>query len=101
MSRIHLKSVLLGLALSLAFAATAHAQSPNAGIMGEATPGATAIIQNQDTGFTREVKVKANGRYTLRNLPTGTFSVTIRNPDGSLEGPKSVLLRIGTVTRVK
>ena len=69
--------------------------------MGEATPGATAIIQNQDTGFTREVKVKDNGRYTLRNLPTGSFIVTIRNADGSLEAPKAVLLRIGTITRVQ
>lgn len=90
-----------GLVLGLSMATTALAQSPNAALMGEAEPGSTAIIQNMATGFTREVKVKENGRYALRSLPTGTFSVIIRKPDGSLEAPRVVTLRVGSTARVK
>ena len=91
----------LALALGLACAGTVAAQSPSAGVMGEAAAGDVAIIRNVDTGFTREVKVKDNGRYALRNLPTGNFTVTIRHPDGSIEAPKTVTLRVGSVSRVQ
>jgi hypothetical protein len=91
----------LAAALALCLAGTAAAQSPSANIMGEAKPGDVAIIQNVDTGFAREVKVKDNGRYQLRGLPTGTFRVTIRHADGSSDEPKIVALRIGSTSRVQ
>ena len=93
--------VSIGIALALGLAATANAQSPSANIMGEAKAGDVAVIENVDTGFTREVKVKDNGRYQLRGLPTGTFRVTIRHPDGSSDQPKTLALRIGTTSRVQ
>lgn len=88
------------LAAGLFVAAAATAQSPTAAIQGQAAQGDVAVIQNVDTGFTREVKPNKNGRYQLRNLPTGTFSVTIKHPDGSLEQPKLVTVRVGGTARV-
>lgn len=91
----------LALACGLAFAGLAGAQSPNAAISGNAQAGDIAIVRNVDTGFTREVKVRDNGRYALRNLPTGTFTVTIRHPDGSVEPARTVTLQVGTTARVQ
>lgn len=89
-----------GLAAALFVASAASAQSPTAAIQGQAAAGDVAVIQNVDTGFTREVKPNKSGRYQLRNLPTGTFSVTIKHPDGSLETPKLVTVRVGSTARV-
>lgn len=88
-------------ALGLLTAGSAMAQSATAAIQGQAAPGDVAIIQNVDTGFTREAKANAKGRYQLRNLPTGTFSVTVKHPDGSLEKSRVVTLRVGTTARVQ
>lgn len=95
------RNSILGLALGLSMAGIALAQSPNAALVGQAEPGTTAIIENVATGFTREVKVQKNGRYSLRSLPPGTFSVTIRKADGSLAAPRLVTLHVGSTTRVK
>ena len=88
-------------ALALCLAGTVSAQSPSANITGEAKPGDVAVVENVDTGFSREVKVKDNGRYHLRGLPTGTFRVTIRHADGTQETPKVVTLRVGSTARVQ
>ena len=86
--------------LAFAIVGIAAAQSPNAAIQGTVDPGDVAIIHNVDTGFTREVKADAKGRYRLRNLPTGTFNVTIKHADGSLGLSRTVTLRVGTTARV-
>ncbi len=87
--------------LAFAIAGIAAAQSPNAAIQGQADPGDVAIIQNVDTGFTKEVKTDDKGRFKLRNLPTGTFSVTIKHPDGSLGVSRTVRLRVGMTAKVQ
>jgi hypothetical protein len=85
--------------LAFAIAGISAAQSPNAAIQGQAAPGDVAIILNVDTGFTKEVKTDDKGRFKLRNLPTGTFSVTIKHPDGSLGESRNMTLRVGTTGR--
>jgi hypothetical protein len=92
---------LAAFALALGLAGAADAQTPSAAIAGEAKPGDIAVIRNVDSGFTREVKVKDNGRYALRNLPTGTYMVTIRHPDGGVEQPRTAVLRVGSTSRVQ
>jgi Carboxypeptidase regulatory-like domain len=96
-----LKNFGLAAAVGLLTAGTAMAQSATAAIQGQAAPGDVAIIANIDSGFTREVKANSKGRYQLRNLPTGTFSVTVKHPDGSLEKTRVVTLRVGTTARVQ
>jgi len=57
------KAATIFLSLSLAFGAgAALAQSTAGNVIGDAKPGDVAIITNPDTGFSREVKVKENGK---------------------------------------
>ena len=100
MNTVNSRALALALALGLAFASTATAQSPTAGITGEGKQGDTVVIRNADTGFTREIKVRKNGRYQLRNLPTGTFVVITKHADGTTEIPKQVTLKVGTTARI-
>ena len=88
-------------ALSAGISGFAAAQSATSALQGEAKAGDVAVIQNVDTGFTREVKVKDNGRFALRNLPTGNYQVTIRHADGSLDAPRQVTLQVGATARVQ
>lgn len=89
------------LALALAASAAVSAQSSVAAISGQAAATDTIVIQNVDTGFTKEITPKANGRYQLRNLPTGTFSVVVKHADGTSEAAKTVTLRVGQTARVQ
>jgi carboxypeptidase family protein len=45
---------------------------------GAMMPGATVQIQNVDTGFSRSEQTDSGGRYLARNLPLGTYSVTVQ-----------------------
>jgi hypothetical protein len=87
--------------VAFSFAGLAAAQQSSGNIMGEAKPGDTVLIQNVDTGFSREVKVKDNGRYALRGVPTGTFHVTVKHADGTTDETKAVTIHAGTSARVQ
>jgi outer membrane lipoprotein SlyB len=88
-------------ALALGLAGTAAAQTSSGNIIGEGKAGDVVVIENVDTGFVREVKVKEDGRYQMRRLPTGTFHVTVRHADGSAEETKTVTLHGGVTARVQ
>ncbi len=62
---------------------------------GDALPGVTVTVTNQDTGVARSAITGADGFYIVRSLPSGTYSVT-----GALEGMQTtrqedVLLLVG------
>lgn len=42
--------------------------------------GATVIVRNPDTGFTRQVQTSGDGRYVAGLLPPGQYSVTAQFP---------------------
>lgn len=44
---------------------------------GQAVPGATVTIRNQETGFTRTVQTDTAGRYVATALPVGPYVVTV------------------------
>jgi hypothetical protein len=95
-----IKRIALSLGLGLLLAGAAAAQSSVAHISGTAKAGDTVLVESVDTGFKREVAVKPNGRYSVRNLPIGTFSVVVKHADGSTDQPKLVTLRVGVTARV-
>jgi len=97
------RNVILSTAFTVAFAlaGTAAAQTSSGNIMGEGKAGDVVVIENVDTGFVREVKVKDDGRYQMRRLPTGTFHVTVRHADGSADETKTVTLHGGVTARVQ
>jgi len=70
-----LKRSALAVALGLCFAGGVQAQSTTGSINGSAPAGSTVTVTN-NSGFTRTVSVDANGRYSISNLPVGTYTVT-------------------------
>ena len=90
---------LSALALTLA-AGLALAQSPVGALAGKAAAGDVAVVTNVRTAATRQVKVSAKGRYQLRNLPVGRYSVVIRHPDGREDAPRLVDVHIGITVPV-
>lgn len=94
------KSILLSLLLALV-PALVLAQSPVGGLAGQAKPGDVVVVHDPGSGFSKQVKVDASGKYALRNLKNGTYEVTIRHADGTEDPVRKVAVRIGTTTRVK
>ena len=96
----HMPARLAAFALAMGLAGAANAGSNASAIVGKANPGDVAIITNLDTGVTRELEVKDNGKYQLRNLQSGNYSVVIKHPDGSLDAPRVAELHIGATTKI-
>lgn len=97
-----LKNSALALTLALGFAVSAHAQQASGNIMGDAVTGDTVIVSGPETGFHREVSIDRDGRYNLRAIPAGNYTVTVKHADGSEEAPKPIAVRGGGATaRVK
>ena len=91
---------LAAFALAFGLAGAANAGTQSSAIIGKAQPGDVAVITNLDTGFSREIEVKDNGKYAWRNLPTGNYSVVIRHADGSVDAPKVTELRMGATAKM-
>lgn len=92
----------LALALTLALASSsAWAQSTTGNISGSVANGAgkTVLIEN-NSGFSREVAVDERGRYTLGNLPLGTYKVTVKQDGAAVETRENVAITVGASTVV-
>jgi len=57
------------------------AQATTGSVFGTApaAAGETVRLVNNQTGFTREVPVDSNGRYSANNLPVGSYTVSLVN----------------------
>ena len=95
----HRGLILAALLSGALLALPAAAQKSSGGIMGKAAAGTVVTVPNEGSGLQRETTVKSNGRYELRNLPTGTYAVTLKRPDGSSD-TVLVAVRGGIATRV-
>jgi hypothetical protein len=65
-------------AFALAASATVSAQSTAGKVFGKAPAGASVAARSNTTGTRREVKVADDGRYSIRELPVGTYTVTLK-----------------------
>ena len=94
----------LALAVALALASTgALAQSNITGsIFGQVAPqsGTSVEIKNVDTGLTRSTSIDAQGRYRFSSLPTGRYTVTLKNNDAAVSTRDNVELSIAGGTEV-
>lgn len=99
--RISVLALALSGAVGILASGTAAAQSTTAGIYGTVAAGAGASVTVQsNTGFTRTATVDANGRYTIGNLPVGTYTVTLQRDGAAVETRKDIALRVGAGTDV-
>lgn len=97
-----LKRSALALTIALGFAVSANAQQASGNIMGDAAKGDTIVIHGTETGFHREVAIERDGRYNLRAIPAGSYTVTVKHADGTEAAPKPIAVRGGGATvRVK
>ncbi|HLW53953.1 MAG TPA: carboxypeptidase regulatory-like domain-containing protein [Candidatus Angelobacter sp.] len=78
-SRIGALSVLLGLAFSLALgqAITASLQGRVSDKTGAVINAATVTATNTETGLTRSAKTDSSGEFEIRQLPVGTYKLTV------------------------
>ncbi len=91
----------LTLALGMCIAPGVYAQSNTAGaVFGQATAGDTVVVENPATGFSRTLRVGADGAYRASALPTGTYRVTLQRADGTQAVRENVVVNVGTGTPI-
>lgn len=72
-------ALVMALAVGLMGAAgIANAQSTTGNIFGQAEPGDTVTVSSAATGINRDVTVDSSGRYSVSNLPVGSYTVTLK-----------------------
>jgi hypothetical protein len=94
------KHFVLASIATLFFAAAANAQQASGNIFGKAVAGDTVVVQGSGTGFHRELEIKKDGKYNLRSVPAGEYTVSVTHADGTSE-TKAVVVRIGSSARVQ
>ena len=98
--KTHPGAIAVALSIALLAAGSASAQSSVSAISGHAAAGDTVSLRSVDAGFKRELPVRANGKYQMRNLPVGTYEVTVRHADGSPASTFVVTTQVGITTRI-
>jgi hypothetical protein len=81
--------------------APAAAQHSSGNITGEGKAGDVVRVERHETGFIRELKLEADGKYRIPRVPTGIYVVTVTHGDGTVERPQEVRVVVGTTSRVK
>ncbi|WP_139116054.1 carboxypeptidase-like regulatory domain-containing protein, partial [Xanthomonas translucens] len=96
------RPALLALALSAALAAPpALAQSTTGAVAGKAPANAQRVQVRSASGLSREVAVDARGRYSIGQLPLGTYTIVAKGADDAVLGSREgVGLTVGAVTDV-
>jgi carboxypeptidase family protein len=93
--------------LAVLNAVTAFSQVVTGAILGRVTdttgavlPGATVQIQNVETGFARTEQTDSEGRYLSRNLPLGSYSVTVQQAGFRTEERRGIVLTVASEVTV-
>jgi len=82
------------LAIGVAASGPVHAQSTGGSIFGWGPAGQTVTIHSS-TGVRRHTTINDSGRYTLRSLPLGVYSVALEKDGNSVDERKNIQLRVG------
>src|SRR3990167_5737244 len=67
---------------------------------GAVIPGATVQVQNVETGLSRSVQSDAGGRYVVRNLPVGSYTVTLQQSGFQTVVRSGITLTVGSEVTV-
>lgn len=87
--------------LGATLATSAIAQSSSGNIVGEGVAGDTVVIQGPDNGFHREMELKEDGKYQIRRVPLGDYTVVVKHADGTFKTPQTITVKIGSTARAK
>lgn len=102
-SRRHGRNLVLAIvigAFAMAGAATVNAQSTTGKVFGKAPVGYAVSAHSNTTGTRREAKVDSHGRYSLRELPVGTYTVTLKEDDHAVMKHLNVPVVVGRGSEV-
>jgi carboxypeptidase family protein len=67
---------------------------------GAVVPGAKVQIQNVETGFSRSEQTDTEGRYLSRNLPLGSYTVTVQQAGFRTEVRSGIVLTVASEVTV-
>ena len=67
---------------------------------GAVVPGASVQIQNVDTGYSQTARTDTQGRYLSRNLPLGSYTVTVQQPGFQAQVQRGIVLTVGSEVTV-
>src|SRR5258706_14301249 len=67
---------------------------------GAVVPGTKVQMQNVETGFSRTEQTDSGGRYLSRNLPLGSYSVTVQQPGFRTEVRSGIVLSVASEVSV-
>src|ERR1700751_2671434 len=101
-----LQSYLVGcVVLALAFAAFAQVQNGQfTGTVtdpsGAAGPNAKVTVANQSTGLTSSTTTNQSGNYTVKELPIGTYNLTVESGGFKTRTDTNVVLNAGVIAHV-
>jgi hypothetical protein len=84
----------------IAGSAAVNAQATATNIFGIAPAGQTVMAKSNTSGFNRHVKVGADGRYNIRALPVGVYTVTLEKDGNATEEHNNVALTVGRGSKV-
>lgn len=100
MFRVAFRSCAAVAVLGLAMAGTAAAQASGGNIAGNALAGETVVVNGVDNGFHRELKIDKDGKFSVRRVPTGEYTVIRIAPDGTVGPAQSIVVQVGSTARV-
>ena len=93
-------SLASGLLFAIALAGAAQAQTTAGNIGGEAKAGETVVINSPATGFHREIEIEEDGKYKVRHVPAGDYTVVTIKADGTVVSSKTITVQGGRTSRV-
>ena len=94
--RLRQSALAIGLALSLSGGAV-FAQSSSGTIFGQtaAGQGTIVVLQNRDTGLTRQIPVDSSGRYRAAAMPVGRYKVLLQRDGKTISAQDNIVLQAG------
>lgn len=99
----HMNKTLINSAIALSFLTCAgiQAQSSSGNIVGDAKQGDRIIVTGPENGFHRELAIARDGKYQIRRVPTGNYTVVKVKADGTQEPAQGIVVQIGSSARVR
>jgi len=97
-----MKRIFAGVVACLALSASLWGQGTSQvnGVVRDATgsvvPGATVVITQTDTGFTRGAESGENGNYLLPSLPTGPYKLEVKKPGFTAYVQQGIVLQVNS-----
>jgi hypothetical protein len=80
--------------------AAVNAQATASNVFGIAPAGDTVTAKSNISRLSRQVKVDAEGRYSIRSLPVGVYTVTLEKDGNAVEQHDNVPLTVGRSSKV-